>query len=131
MQDPDFTSLSGVRIVRIAVHPDLPRAGYGSRAVELLCRCASTDQLQPVFCVEGGGVSWQAGTALTACPHGKFLPHLCITSVDAMQKSRWQGSPARLPICPTLTVCPCSLRQPLHSRVYSAAVLGAGFTRGS
>ena len=38
MQDPDFPALSGVRIVRIAVHPDLPRAGYGSRAVELLRR---------------------------------------------------------------------------------------------
>lgn len=38
VQDPDFPSLSGVRIVRIATHPDLPRAGYGSRAVELLAR---------------------------------------------------------------------------------------------
>ena len=38
MQDPDFPALSGVRIVRIAVHPDLPRVGYGSRAVELLRR---------------------------------------------------------------------------------------------
>lgn len=38
MQDTDFPALSGARIVRIAVHPDLPRAGYGSRAVELLHR---------------------------------------------------------------------------------------------
>lgn len=38
LQDPDFPALSGARIVRIAVHPDLPRAGYGSRAVELLAR---------------------------------------------------------------------------------------------
>ncbi len=30
-QDPEFPSLSGARIVRIAVHPELPRAGYGSR----------------------------------------------------------------------------------------------------
>ena len=28
-QDPDFPSLSGARIVRIAVHPGLNRAGYG------------------------------------------------------------------------------------------------------
>ena len=35
-QDPDFPSLSGARVVRIAVHPELPRAGYGSRAVDLL-----------------------------------------------------------------------------------------------
>lgn len=27
-QDPDFPSLSGARIVRIAVHPGLNRAGY-------------------------------------------------------------------------------------------------------
>ncbi|KAK9836541.1 hypothetical protein WJX74_002758 [Apatococcus lobatus] len=37
-QDTDFPSLSGARIVRIAVHPDLNRAGYGSRTVELLRR---------------------------------------------------------------------------------------------
>ncbi len=30
-QDPDFPSLSGARIVRLAVHPELPRAGYGTR----------------------------------------------------------------------------------------------------
>ncbi|XP_007885821.1 RNA cytidine acetyltransferase [Callorhinchus milii] len=35
-QDPDFGSLSGGRIVRIAVHPDYQGMGYGSRAVELL-----------------------------------------------------------------------------------------------
>lgn len=34
----DFPSLSGARIVRIAVHPEMARAGYGSRAVELLKR---------------------------------------------------------------------------------------------
>ncbi|KAG1681159.1 hypothetical protein FOA52_015602 [Chlamydomonas sp. UWO 241] len=37
-QDPDFPGLSGARIVRIATHPELPRAGYGSRAVEQLKR---------------------------------------------------------------------------------------------
>ncbi|XP_067850129.1 RNA cytidine acetyltransferase [Heptranchias perlo] len=35
-QDPDFGSLSGGRIVRIAVHPDYQGMGYGSRAMELL-----------------------------------------------------------------------------------------------
>jgi N-acetyltransferase 10 len=35
-RDRDFPALSGARIVRIAVHPDMPRAGYGSRAVQLL-----------------------------------------------------------------------------------------------
>jgi N-acetyltransferase 10 len=35
-QDADFAALSGARVVRIAVHPDMARAGYGSRALELL-----------------------------------------------------------------------------------------------
>ncbi|KAL4195527.1 hypothetical protein AMTRI_Chr05g73770 [Amborella trichopoda] len=37
-QDKGFPSLSGARIVRIAVHPSVLRAGYGSAAVELLIR---------------------------------------------------------------------------------------------
>lgn len=37
-QDAEFPSLSGARIVRIAVHPELIKQGYGSRAVELLSR---------------------------------------------------------------------------------------------
>eukprot|EP01117_Protostelium_nocturnum_P018846 TRINITY_DN7970_c0_g1_i1.p1 TRINITY_DN7970_c0_g1~~TRINITY_DN7970_c0_g1_i1.p1 ORF type:complete len:791 (-),score=318.96 TRINITY_DN7970_c0_g1_i1:639-2771(-) len=35
-QDPDFPSLSGARVVRIATHPDYQRMKYGSRALELL-----------------------------------------------------------------------------------------------
>lgn len=35
-QDSDFASLSGARIVRIAVHPDYARMGYGARALEQL-----------------------------------------------------------------------------------------------
>lgn len=37
-QDMNFPSLSGARIVRIAVHPNVIRAGYGSIAVDLLTR---------------------------------------------------------------------------------------------
>ncbi|KAK8607016.1 hypothetical protein V6N13_052767 [Hibiscus sabdariffa] len=37
-RDPDFPSLSGARIVRIATHPSAMRLGYGSAAVELLAR---------------------------------------------------------------------------------------------
>ncbi|KAJ0971387.1 hypothetical protein J5N97_019346 [Dioscorea zingiberensis] len=37
-QDNTFPSLSGARIVRIAVHPSALRLGYGSVAVELLAR---------------------------------------------------------------------------------------------
>ncbi|GAA5997679.1 ribosome biosynthesis protein KRE33 [Rhodotorula paludigena] len=35
-QDDDFASLSGARIVRIAVHPDYAKMGYGSRTVQAL-----------------------------------------------------------------------------------------------
>ena len=35
-QDAGFTALSCARVVRLAVHPDLQRAGYGSRALDLL-----------------------------------------------------------------------------------------------
>uniref|UniRef100_A0A915PL95 RNA cytidine acetyltransferase n=1 Tax=Setaria digitata TaxID=48799 RepID=A0A915PL95_9BILA len=34
--DEDFPTLTGARIVRIAVHPDFQSLGYGSRALELL-----------------------------------------------------------------------------------------------
>lgn len=37
-EDQDFPVLSGARIVRIAVHPEMGRGGYGSRALELLRR---------------------------------------------------------------------------------------------
>ncbi|KAK2580182.1 hypothetical protein KPH14_012448 [Odynerus spinipes] len=35
-QDQDFPTLAGVRIVRIATHPDYQGMGYGTRALELL-----------------------------------------------------------------------------------------------
>ena len=35
-QESDFASLSGARIVRVAVHPDMQHMGYGSRAVDQL-----------------------------------------------------------------------------------------------
>ncbi|KAL0558411.1 hypothetical protein IC582_002976 [Cucumis melo] len=37
-RDTDFPSLSGARVVRIAVHPSALREGYGSTAMELLTR---------------------------------------------------------------------------------------------
>ena len=37
-QDTEFPRLSGARVVRIAAHPDMTRAGYGTRALELLRR---------------------------------------------------------------------------------------------
>ena len=37
-QDESFASLSGIRIVRIATHPNAQGRGYGSRALELLLK---------------------------------------------------------------------------------------------
>ena len=36
-QDNEFPLMSGIRVVRIATHPDCQRMGYGTRALELLC----------------------------------------------------------------------------------------------
>ena len=37
-QDDSFAELSGVRIVRIATHPNAQGKGYGSKALELLLK---------------------------------------------------------------------------------------------
>jgi N-acetyltransferase 10 len=37
-QDSRFPSLSGARIVRIATHPSVVGAGYGSKAIRELCK---------------------------------------------------------------------------------------------
>jgi len=41
--DPSFAQLSGARIVRVAVHPDVQGMGYGTRAVEMLYRFYNGD----------------------------------------------------------------------------------------
>ncbi|CDF39550.1 unnamed protein product [Chondrus crispus] len=35
-QEPDFATLSGARVVRVATHPDVQKMGYGTRALKLL-----------------------------------------------------------------------------------------------
>lgn len=37
-QEPEFGSLSGARVVRIATHPEYQRMGYGARSLELLTK---------------------------------------------------------------------------------------------
>jgi N-acetyltransferase 10 len=37
-QDDSFASLNGIRIIRIATHPNAQNKGYGSRALELLLK---------------------------------------------------------------------------------------------
>lgn len=69
-QDPEFPLLSGARIVRIAAHPDMARAGYGTKAVQLLRRyyqgeLASLDEEHdagPLLQKANGAVNGVAGT---------------------------------------------------------------------
>lgn len=64
-QDPDFARLSGARVVRIAVHPGLTRAGYGSKALDELRRFYEGQLLDAdlVDAEEGGGGGNDAGSA--------------------------------------------------------------------
>ena len=59
-QDSEFPSLSGARIVRIATHPDLFRAGYGTRAVEVLRRYYEGDLADLLVDEENNGVAGAA-----------------------------------------------------------------------
>ena len=56
-QDDGFPGLTGARIVRIAVHPELPRLGYGSRAVALLSSFYSGEM--------GGLLGGESGAAVS------------------------------------------------------------------
>lgn len=46
-QEDEFASLSGARVVRIAVHPEMQGMGYGSRALKLLERYFRGELLSP------------------------------------------------------------------------------------
>lgn len=46
-QEDEFASLSGARIVRIAVHPEMQGMGYGSRALQLLERFYRGELISP------------------------------------------------------------------------------------
>lgn len=46
-QEDEFASLSGARIVRIAVHPEMQGMGYGSRALQLLERFYKGELISP------------------------------------------------------------------------------------
>merc|ERR1719469_778000 len=57
--DSNFGSLSGARIVRIAVHPSLQGMGYGTRAVDLLVRFYNGE----IIDLDGDGVSDDDGAS--------------------------------------------------------------------
>ena len=60
-QDPDFPNLSGARIVRIATHPELTRAGYGTAAVAQLRRYFQGAYRNAVCPDAIHHVSWEIG----------------------------------------------------------------------
>lgn len=72
-QDPDFPRLSGARVVRIAVHPELAGAGYGGRCVELLRRYFQGE--------------------ITGEPRGAAVIQLA--RAFACARARWHGEPIK------------------------------------
>lgn len=44
-QEKSFAGRLGVRVVRLATHPEVQQMGYGSRAVELLCEMLSREEM--------------------------------------------------------------------------------------
>ena len=99
-QDPEFPALSGARVVRIAAHPDMHRAGYGSRALELLRRYYQGDLADlvrlPVHArpVIPTSVMWRQGNRVHC------LARLCFVKA-AILKSMC------VPVTPATLVCCC------------------------
>ena len=101
-QDPDFPSLTGARIVRIATHPDLPRQGYGTRALQQLhayyegrlTDLAETD-LVPSDRAEGiGAVTKPDGGLLKEVikPRSALPPLLSPLGEKRPERCHWIGS---------------------------------------
>ena len=104
-QDAEFPSLTGARVVRIAVHPELPRMGYGSRAMALLERfysgqLASLDEdARPEELVEEEGAPRAlpptAGGGLlgeTLRPRKHLPPLLCGLAERRPERVQWLGA---------------------------------------
>uniref|UniRef100_A0A1D2A005 RNA cytidine acetyltransferase n=2 Tax=Auxenochlorella protothecoides TaxID=3075 RepID=A0A1D2A005_AUXPR len=80
-QDADFPALSGARVVRIATHPEVVRAGYGSRAMDLLrqyyegglAELASDDEGGAGGGAGGGAASSRAAAGDRAAQAGSLL----------------------------------------------------------
>lgn len=70
--DHDFAGLSGVRVVRIATHPDFQGMGYGSRALRLLLeyyqgKTPSVGEGAPLVEPPGRGQQEQQEPAVSLC----------------------------------------------------------------
>ncbi len=103
-QDAEFPGLTGARVVRIAVHPELPRMGYGSRAMALLERfysgqLTSLDEAAPDEYVEEEGAARAAppgvgGSLLdeTLRPRKHLPPLLCSLAERRPERVQWVGA---------------------------------------
>jgi N-acetyltransferase 10 len=103
-QDAEFPSLTGARVVRIAVHPELPRMGYGSRAMALLERFYSgqltnLDEAAADEFVEEEGAERSAPPGLggglleeTLRPRKHLPPLLCSLSERRPERVQWVGA---------------------------------------
>jgi N-acetyltransferase 10 len=99
-QDEGFPSLSGVRVVRIAVHPDLPRQGYGSRALQLLHdyyegKLADLREDAEEIDMKSNAEPWQQGMKLaeeTLKPRDDLPPLLTNLSERKPEKVNWIGT---------------------------------------
>lgn len=67
-QDSAFPTLSGARIIRISVHPELQRGGYGQRAVDLLHRYFEGQLADLQGSDEEGGDDEQGGSDVVRKP---------------------------------------------------------------
>jgi N-acetyltransferase 10 len=103
-QDAEFPSFTGARIVRVAVHPELPRMGYGSRAISLLERfytgeLASLEDGAADELVEEEGIERTlppgAGGGLlseTLKPRKHLPPLLCALAERRPERVQWVGA---------------------------------------
>jgi len=103
-QDAEFPGLTGARVVRIAVHPELPRLGYGSRAMRQL-EAFYSGQLAPLGEAPCDDLVEEDGAARALPPGGggglleetlrprKGLPPLlCGLSERRPERVHWLGA---------------------------------------
>ena len=106
-QDPEFPALSGARVVRIAAHPDMRRAGYGSRVLELLRRyyegdladlvrlLVSAQPRMPLSIVGGQSEIMHCSHLNTHAPATVATVWHCCGAVMGSTWQSWWGGPSR------------------------------------
>eukprot|EP00163_Fabomonas_tropica_P026614 TRINITY_DN4953_c0_g1_i1.p1 TRINITY_DN4953_c0_g1~~TRINITY_DN4953_c0_g1_i1.p1 ORF type:complete len:1080 (+),score=290.07 TRINITY_DN4953_c0_g1_i1:115-3354(+) len=103
-QDSDFASLSGARVVRIAVHPEYQSMGYGSRALEMIERYYN-QEIPNLGEDDNGGVRGSSNVATVQDidldlplaqqqlkPRQNLPPLLCKLSERKAESLQWLGT---------------------------------------